>query len=183
MTGQARSMTWYRYVTNARRAELTPERATARVSAYVYGNLIALAAVVVVDAHGIRNGHAALVVAGTGVATFVAHIFADIVAHASVDGRGGRSSNSMRDELRDAVPIFSSASVPSLLLALGWLGWLSTQWAQLLAGGVIVVRIASVPVVAERIKGNPTDLRVIIGGLITAALAAVVVGIKVLVGH
>ena len=163
------------------------ERATARLSAYVYGNILALASIAVATSASINNGSAVALVAGTGATTFIAHIFADVVAHASVSGATGADSAAdklhVRAELRDAVPIASSAAIPALVLVLGWLGVLSSAWAHLLAGGVVVVRIAGLPIVAERIRGNSLSFRVLVAGLLTAGLAAAIVVVKVAVGH
>ena len=89
----------------------------------------------------------------------------------------------MLDELRDAVPIVSSASWPAIILALGWLDAVPTQVAQLVAGGIVVIRIASIEIVSERVRGNRLTFRVLVAGLVTAALAAVIVVAKTYVGH
>jgi hypothetical protein len=46
-----------------------------------------------------------------------------------------------------------------------------------------VLRIAMVPIVAERLRGNALTARVIILGLVTAAVAMVIVIVKASVGH
>ena len=60
---------------------------------------------------------------------------------------------------------------------------LPTAWAHGLAGAVVVLRIASVPIVVERVRGNRVSMRVIVAGVATAGLAAVVVLLKVLLAH
>ncbi len=87
------------------------------------------------------------------------------------------------DELRDAVPIMSSAIWPAIILALGYHDLIPTQVAQLVSGCVIVIRIASVPIVTERVRGNRLDMRMLIAGLIAAGLAAVIVMLKTFLGH
>ena len=47
----------------------------------------------------------------------------------------------------------------------------------------MVLRIASVPIVVERVRGNEVSVKVIVAGIGTAALAAVVVLLKVLLAH
>ncbi|MFD0366059.1 hypothetical protein ACFQZZ_31855 [Nocardia sp. GCM10030253] len=177
---------WYRLLVRRSQGPLPPERATARLSAYVYGNILALASVAIATTATIGDGTAAALVAGTGATTFVAHVFAELVAHTSVAESPTptlRTASEAAAGLRDAVPIASSAGIPSALLCLGWFGVLSAQWAQLLAGSVIVVRLATVPIITTRIRGNSAGPRVLVAGLILAAIAALIVGAKVALGH
>jgi len=58
-------------------APLSPEDAAARISAYVYGNMVVLAALASLDLDAMTSGHAALVVAGVAASTFLAHAVAD----------------------------------------------------------------------------------------------------------
>jgi hypothetical protein len=123
---------WYRHVVSRPRGPLPPERAASRLSAYVYGNILALGPVAFATARTIDDGAAAALVVGTGATTFLAHIFAHFVAHATVAGHEPSRADQRQhaaEELRDAVPIASSAFAPAVLLMLGWLGVLSTQWA------------------------------------------------------
>ena len=60
---------------------------------------------------------------------------------------------------------------------------LPAQWSVLLAGGVIVVRVATIQLVTERVRGNPLTFRTVLGGLATAAVAALIVLAKVFLGH
>ena len=69
------------------------------------------------------------------------------------------------------------------MLVLGWLSVLPAQWAEFLAGGVIVVRIATIPVVTQRVRGNRLTFRAVLAGLATAAVAAAIVLAKVFLGH
>ncbi|MFC0451821.1 hypothetical protein [Rhodococcus jostii] len=179
--------TMRRRVTERKHGPLPAARASARLSAYVYGNILVLTVVVAATPRTIENGAAVALVLGTTVTTFLAHVFADAVAHGSVpvddDAEPAERSSNALDELRDAVPIVSSGTGPAALLALGWLHVLPTAWAQLLAGGVIVFRISTIQIVTERVRGNRLTLRLLIVGLATAALAAAIVIAKVLVGH
>ncbi|MGV9480431.1 hypothetical protein [Gordonia aichiensis] len=199
---------WRGILTRRRGGPLAPDRAASRLSAYVYGNILVLAALVTASAHAVENGDAVWLILGTGLTTYIAHVFADLVAgnsipeahvrSASAHGGGAhddehpRSGHSpadddvrthIRHELRDATPIISSAILPAIALALGWADVLPTAWAHGIAGAVVVLRIASVPIVVERVRGNEVSLRVIIAGILTAALAAVVVLLKVLLAH
>lgn len=190
-------------ITERRDGPLRPARAASRMTAYVYGNLLVLAAIAVADGGSIENGTAALVVLGTGLTTFVAHVFADFVGHAGLGGAHeaetyglhARTGEAARreaaaerrqaglEDLRDAVPIMSAATGPALLLGLGFHDLIPSEWAQLLAGLLIVVRIATIPLVTERLRGRRPTGRLLLAGLGLAALGLLVVLLKVLLAH
>lgn len=164
----------------SRSRPLDRENAASRISAYIYGNVLVLAAlvpVVTADEHvGI------LVVLGTALSTFVAHIFAETVGH-TIRERGAPTRADKVHELRNSVPILSSAVLPCTILATGWLGWLEPRNAQLLAELAVLVRIGGVVFVIGRLKGEPpTRATVFAAGLLTAAAAAVVI-VKILLTH
>ncbi|MFH5228028.1 hypothetical protein [Antrihabitans spumae] len=180
--------TIYDRIVQRRGGPLPPVRAANRLSAYIYGNILTCASVAIATPDGIDDGSAAALVLGTAATTFVAHIFADMVAHTNIPDSDESSNEDTRrihlgEHLRDAVPIASSAFIPAFILLLGWLGVLSPLWAQLLAGAVVIVRIAGVQIATQRIRGNGLSLRYVIAGLVTAGLAAAIVVIKVLVTH
>ncbi|WP_431816461.1 hypothetical protein [Gordonia jacobaea] len=197
---------WRGILTRRRGDPLPPRRAASRLSAYVYGNIMVLAALVTASAHAVENGDATWLVLGTGLTTYVAHVFADLVAGSSIPEAHGQDAQAdgspaldaqapaherpgdaarrhVRHELRDATPIISSAILPAIALALGWADVLPTAWAHGIAGAVVVLRIASVPIVVARVRGEEVSMKVIVAGLLTAALAAVVVLLKVLLAH
>ena len=160
------------------------------MSAYVYGTLLALAAVVVIDPQAIEDGSAVLIVLGTTATTFLAHVFAEVVAYrtigdaADADDRADHvRARAAAEELRDALPIASSGAFPAFFLALGWLGALSTTWAYALAGAGPIVRIALAEVAVQRLQNRAMTLRVLVGALLTAAVATAIVAVKVLVAH
>lgn len=115
-------------VVKRREGPLSPERAARRMSAYIYGNILVVAAVVGVGAEAIEDGRAVLLVLGTTVTTYFAHVYSEAIAHSLTTTGGARSDFS--DELRDGVPIVSSGTVPVISLLLGYLGYLPSQWAQ-----------------------------------------------------
>lgn len=179
---------WYAALVRRKGGPLPPRRAASRLSAFVYGNILVLAAVVAVSPESIAHGNAALLVIGTGVTTYIAHVFADLVAHANIpEAHGAVDEADARrlavTELRDAVPIASAATLPTLILAMAWLGWLPTATAQLLAGIVVAVRISTIQVVTERVRGNRPGPRLLIAGLATAVVAALIVALKTALGH
>ncbi len=66
--------------------------------------------------------------------------------------------------LRDSVPILSSASVPCLILAAAWVGWLEPRTAQLAAEIVILLRIGGTVFVIDRLNNERPNRATLIGG-------------------
>ena len=94
---------------------LEPARAARRLSAYVYGNILVLAAVAASTPSSIEHGTAAVLVLATAVTTFLAHVFADFVAGSQIPEAHGDATDEQRkfkavEEFRDAVPILSSCT-------------------------------------------------------------------------
>ncbi len=160
---------------NRRGEPLGPERASNRISAYVYGNILVLAAVAGASSPSIESGTAVFVVLGTTLSTFLAHVFADSIAH-SVTHDGERSP--LRQELRDSVPILTSGTLPVIALALAWWGLLPNTLAQVIAGGIIAVRLASLEVILERLQGRSFSWRMLVAGLVFAGLCATIIALK-----
>lgn len=158
---------------------MSPERAARRLSAYVYGNVLVLAAAAASPLGYVEDGTAALLVLGTGVSTFLAHIFADTVAASAI--RADRRL--VLEELRDAVPIASSAAVPAALLALATTNLVSAALAQALSVGPIALRVSGIPVVVQRLRGSEVSFRVVIAGVVLALVAAIVTAAKIVLTH
>jgi hypothetical protein len=110
-----------------------------------------------------------------------------VVAHSVGASLGVRSPEEGRLHgralLRDAVPIVSSGSAPVVVLALGWWGVLDDRAAVLLAGAVVVVRLAGMGVATARLGGQPASRRQVVAGLVLAAISGVVVVLKVWLLH
>ncbi|RFA18009.1 hypothetical protein B7R25_15270 [Subtercola boreus] len=153
-----------------------------RVAAYLYGNILVLAAVVAVSDDAILHGEAVVVVAATTVTTFLAHV----VSH-GIGQQIGRSDAEVKlhlsTELRDALPILSSGVLPVIVLVLGALGVLPPFLAQLVAGGILVVRIALTGIEVERLSDNRSPAGVLWAGFALAAVSIVIVTLKVVFTH
>ncbi len=84
----------------SRRTPLRPDNAASRISAYIYGNILVLTALVpVVTAH---KHVGILVVLATAASTFVAHSFAETVGDSVRRQRAATRSDRIRG-LRDSV--------------------------------------------------------------------------------
>jgi hypothetical protein len=164
----------------ATREDLEPLRADNRMSAYVYGDILVLAATAGVYDTAIRDGEALLVVLGTIVSTYVAHVVADVVGAVF----GGREVwAAVLHELRDSVPIASAGIPPLLLFGAAALGWPSPEWAQAVASALLVLRLGTIGVVYHHLKEPIGVARAVWFGVVVAGVAAVAVVVKLVLTH
>ena len=141
--------------------------AASRISAYIYGNILVLAALVPVPVADSSLGVA--VVIGTALSTFVAHSFAEAVGDSVRQGTALTPAE-RRVELRNSVPILSSAVLPSLILCAGWIGWLEPRTAQVLAEIAVLVRIAGIVYVIGRFRGERPNSTTMWGAAVVTIL-------------
>ena len=66
---------------SGRTQELPRARAARRIEAYVYGNVLVLAAIIAAGTADVASGRAALLALGTAASTFIAHLLAMTVGH------------------------------------------------------------------------------------------------------
>lgn len=164
----------------SRSAPLDRRNAARRISAYVYGNILILAALIPVPT---SPGHVGvLIVLGTALSTFIAHVFAEGVGQSIRENRPLTSVDRWSD-LRDSVPILSSATLPCVILAGAWFGWLEPRTAQLLAEVAMLVRIGGIVFVIRRLQGTRPHRSTLVQALAVGGVATVVVVLKVILTH
>lgn len=174
-------MSWFRRKRTTH-ADLAPHDSSSRISAYVYGNVLILAALVALPPGDLISGRAAVIVIGTGITTYLAHLLAESVGHRA--HRAERPSRAVvLAELRNAMPIVSSTTAPALFLAAAWLGWITPVIA--LSGAVLVTvgRMAFLGGVLARLRGEKSSLRMIFAGVGLGVLCAVIAAVKMLLTH
>ena len=161
---------------------LTRQDASARITAYVYGNLVILGALLTLQSEAALSWHGALTILAAGLSTFVAHAFADLLGR-----RVGHDHRSVLSAAlaaaRDSRPIVTAAIVPIGMLAAGaWLHWPSSG-VQLAAELFICARIGLIGATAERFRGRPSSHRFVLVGVGIAVAAALVAVAKVALVH
>ncbi|MCP2276151.1 hypothetical protein SAMN04244553_0974 [Nocardia amikacinitolerans] len=164
----------------SRTRPLDRENAASRISAYIYGNVLVLAALVPITTSAKHVG--ILVVLGTALSTFVAHVFAEAVGY-SVRHRSRSTRAEMVHELRNSVPILSSAVLPCVVLATGWLGWLEPRTAQIAAELAVLVRIGGIVFVIGHLNGERPNRASVLTAAFLTVVAATVVIVKILLTH
>lgn len=145
-----------------------------RTTAFIYGNILVLAALVQVSLEEI-DGQSVVTVLGTAVTVFLAHVFAGVVTSTW-------SWRTLLTEARDSRPILTSGLVPSFLLLTALLG-VPASVAVLLAELVLVARLALIGIVVARLRGLPTSRGTLLAGIGVAVLALIIVILKVWLTH
>jgi hypothetical protein len=169
--------------TARRQHELPVERVRSRVGAYIYGNILVLAAIFATSPQSIAHWSAVLIVVATSATTFFAHVF----AHRIGQSIGRPDDETLRlhlaQEARDAVPIMNSGAGPAVFLALGAFGWLPPGLSQVLAEAYVVVRLAGTGIIVRRISGDASRLGGPWSGLGLAGIGVVIAALKNMFGH
>jgi hypothetical protein len=172
-------------VFTARRQHGLPvERVRSRVGAYIYGNILVLAAIFATSPQSIAHWSAVFIVVATSATTFFAHVFAHRIGQAI--GRPHDDEDlrlQLAQEARDAVPIMNSGAGPAVFLALGALGWLPSGFSQVLAEAYVVVRLAATGIIVRRISGDASSLGGPWSGLALAGIGAVIAALKYIVSN
>ncbi|MGS2810903.1 hypothetical protein [Nocardia sp. MW-W600-9] len=162
------------------RDPLDQRNAATRISAYIYGNVLILAALIPVAPSAENVG--ILVVLGSAVSTFIAHTFAESVGRSVRQDQADPMAQHW-SHLRDSLPILSSAVLPCAVLAAAAVGWLQPRTAQVLAEVVMLVRIAGIVFVIRRLQGKHPDRSTLLGAMLLGCAATTVVAIKVVLTH
>ncbi|MCS4276883.1 MULTISPECIES: hypothetical protein [Mycetocola] len=164
------------------RSELSRSDAATRISAYVYGNLLVLAALVSQHPDEVAHGRAAVIVLATGFTTYLAHTFAESLGErVRYDAKPSREM--VRHELRNALPIVSATTTPALLLAAAAWGWISAPLALGLAIAVTVVRMGFLGLVLGHLRNKKASLRSLLTGIGLAVACAGIAILKAVLLH
>lgn len=156
--------------------------AASRISAFVYGNILVMAALVALRPADLLEPTAIAYVAGTGFSTFIAHVLAESVGlRVRADRR--MSWQDLRHELRDSVPIVSSATFPLLMMALAGLGWLDPEVALPAAIGATVLRLAGLGLVVGHLRGRRPSARTVVAGALLALFCLAAAILKAWLTH
>ncbi len=166
----------------ARKHPLTIEVAADRTTAYVYGNVLVLAAMVALVPADAATSHAVLIVLGTAISTFVAHVFAEAMG-AQVRLTESPTVGSVLAGARESFPILTSGVLPSIILLFGLWDLLTTGVALTLAEAIVLFRIAGTGVVVARLRNERSSLKIILIGVAAAVAGGLVSLLKVYLTH
>ena len=154
-----------------RRPELSRDDAAGRVSAYVYGNVLVMAALISLDPADLRGPTAVLYVLGVGLSTLVAHVVGNVVGQ-RVRQREPGGWNAVLHEIRDSLPIAVAALVPAAILLPAWAQRVNPDVALVVALAETDLRLALLGSAVERLAGERSSRRVLLAGFGLAVIAA-----------
>lgn len=156
------------------------------INAYVYGNILILAAIITVNEHSIEEGHAWLMVLGTGVATFVAHFFAETQEYDVVregEDTKERSKAATKKAVVNARPIYNSAIAPTAVFFLAAQHVLAAGLAWQIAIWIVFWRLGRIGFIIAKFRGEKTTIRTMLQGIILAVTCLGIAQLKVLLTH
>ncbi len=160
--------------------DLPADRAENRMSAFVYGDVLVLAATAGVSYSDIDSGKALVIIVGTVLSTYLAHVLADVVGSVFA---GHGSAALLRAELRDSVPVISAGTPSLILLGAGAIDVLPELWSQGAACAILIGRLAGIGLVYRRLHTGVTARTAVRFGAVIAAVATVVVILKLVLTH
>ena len=157
------------------------ERLAEVVSAAGYGSVLVLAALSVIGVSEVALGHGAELVAGVGVATWLAHVFAETLGDHVRHPESLRRAEVLR-ALVDGSPILAATVLPAIVLGLGRLDLVSDATARIAAIVVDVLQLLGTGALVARVSPTPPAARWTFAAA-TAGIGVAVVALTVILGH
>jgi hypothetical protein len=157
------------------------ERLAERVSAAAYGTVLVLAALALLDADNVSNGLGWELVTGVGIATWIAHLYAEVVGD-HLRHRSPLDRTEIARAAVDGLPIPLAALPPAVVLFLGRLDVLDARvalWVALVVAFLQLVGVGALTGAAVR-SGRSSPWAY---AAVTAGIGVVVVVIKLLLAH
>jgi hypothetical protein len=165
-----------------RLSDRTPrERLAELVSAACYGSVLVLAALSAIGVSEVALGHGAELIAGVGVATWFAHIFAELLGGHARHPEPLRRSEVVRAVV-DGSPILASTVLPATVLLFGRLDLLTASTARVAAIVVAVLQLFAIGGFVARVAPAPPAASWTFAAA-TASIGIAVVAVTVLLGH
>jgi len=153
-----------------------------RVSAAAYGTVLILAALPFINPDDVADGVGWELVAGVGVATWLAHLFAEVIGdHVRHTAAAHELGEIMRSAV-DGLPILVTAVPPATALFLGRLDVLSSRGALWVAVTVAVAQLVALGAYVGSVAGERASDRWVYAG-VTALFGLAVVVTKLALGH
>ncbi len=151
------------------------------VSSATYGNVLVLAALSVISAIHVSVGYGAELALGVGVATWVAHVYAELLGgHVELQRPMHRSD--VTRAMADAGPILLGPILPAAALLLGKFDAVDEGAARNLAILVTIVQLLAIGVFVAKVSPARRSA-VWIFAAVTVAIGIAVVGLTTWLGH
>jgi hypothetical protein len=157
------------------------EQLAERVTAATYGTVLVLAALPLIQVADVGSGVGWELITGVGVATYVAHAYAEVMGdHLRHDSSLDRKE--VGRAMKDGVPILAAAVGPALVLGLAGLDVISASvglWAAVVVAILQLVGLGAL--VGWAVPDRRTHWWTY--GIAAAAIGVVVVIVKLSLGH
>jgi hypothetical protein len=119
------------------------ERLAERVSAASYGTVLVLAALTLIDRDDVADGLGWELVTGVGLATWMAHLYAEVVGD-HLRHTAALARKEATRAMRDGLPILLATVLPAVTLLLGRLDVLAARTALWTSIGVAILQLVGV---------------------------------------
>ena len=156
--------------------------AAERVSAAAYGTVLILAALPLIHPEDVDDGVGWGLVVGVGGATWLAHLFAEVVGDHVRHSAAAHERAEIARAMVDGLPILAAAVLPAAALFLGRLEVLSARSALWTAVVVAIVQLVCLGALVGAVATERRWERWAYAGA-TALFGLGVVVIKVMLGH
>jgi hypothetical protein len=151
------------------------------VTAAAYGTVLVLSALALVDADEVASGWGWELLTGVGVATWIAHLYAEVLGD-HLRHRAAVVAAEVRRASADGSPILLAAVAPAVVLLLGRLGVIDERAALWWAVAVAFFQLVGLGAfVGSAVSVNRSGPWLYAG--VTAAFGVVVVSLKLVLGH
>jgi hypothetical protein len=157
------------------------DRLAELVSAASYGSVLVLAALSVIGVSDVALGHGVELVAGVGGATWIAHLFAEILGD-HVHRQQPLERGELTRAMVDGSPILAATVLPALVLLLGRVDVLDDGAARSLAILVAVIQLMGIGAFVGHVAPTRTAAKWIFA-MAAAGMGVVVGALTVLLGH
>jgi hypothetical protein len=164
-----------------RSGRLPREQLAELVSAATYGTVHVLAALAVIGATSLTVGQGAEIVAGVGIATWVAHLFADLLG-AHVLHREPLHRREVKRAVIDGSPIILATILPAAALLLARVDVFGEQTAKLAAIVIALLQLLLIGSFVAQVAPARSGARWVFAAAV-AAVGFIVVLLTLALGH
>jgi hypothetical protein len=151
------------------------------ISAASYGTVLVLAALGTISLTQVDLGHGAELIAGVGLATWIAHLFAELLAGHARHHEPLQPAQ-VRSALRDGSPILLAPVLPAIALMLGRFDIVGDDAARVVAILVATLQLVAIGILVGQISPG-RRASVWIYAAATSALGVLVCVLTVVLGH
>jgi len=126
------------------------------VSAASYGTVLIIAALLLVEAEDVASGFGWELIVGVGVATWLAHLYAEVLGN-HVRSTDALQPHRLRRAMVDGLPILLASILPAVALLLGRLEVVAPRQALWIAVILALLQLVTVGALVGVVSEQPTN--------------------------